>query len=347
MRVNKPRHGRATAVLASAIALTVLAAVAACGGSGKSAGSPTPAAITPTITSTPTATPSGVSPFTGLPGASGSVLAVKIDNTDSALPHVGLNSADVVYVEEVEGGLTRIAAIYASHKPSIIAPIRSARETDTELLPMYGHIPLAFSGSVAAVHVLVAKNGLIDVSEDKGELGYYRLGGRFAPYNLAGEPTVLVKRSRTKVEPRDVGFTFGALPAGGRVAKTVSATFPSARISFTYRPSTQRWTYSLNGRIDQVPGKSAASASDILIPYVRVGTTGRLDKVRNPVPFTYSVGRGKGVILRNGRAYNVTWARTNKTSPMVFTYKGASFPLLAGQPWVVMVPRTSPVRITH
>ena len=49
--------------------------------------------------------------LTNLPGTNGPILAVKIDDTNAAHPQVGLNSADVIYIEQVEGGLTRLAAI--------------------------------------------------------------------------------------------------------------------------------------------------------------------------------------------------------------------------------------------
>src|SRR4029453_18673812 len=49
--------------------------------------------------------------------ANGPVYAVKIDNTAKAHPQAGLSKADVVYVEQVEGGVTRIAAIYSSRYP--------------------------------------------------------------------------------------------------------------------------------------------------------------------------------------------------------------------------------------
>lgn len=60
--------------------------------------------------------------------SSGPVLAVKIDNTSGARPRVGLTAADVVYVELVEGGLTRLLAIYASQLPAHVGPVRSARK---------------------------------------------------------------------------------------------------------------------------------------------------------------------------------------------------------------------------
>lgn len=45
------------------------------------------------------------------------VLVVKIDNVDEARPATGLGSADVVYVEPVEGGLTRLAAVFSTNRP--------------------------------------------------------------------------------------------------------------------------------------------------------------------------------------------------------------------------------------
>jgi Protein of unknown function (DUF3048) N-terminal domain len=80
----------------------------------------------------PTRAPAGsrqLSPFTGEPAASpGPVLAVKIDNLAPARPQTGLTDADIVYVLPVEGGLSRILAVFSSHFPPVIGPVRSARK---------------------------------------------------------------------------------------------------------------------------------------------------------------------------------------------------------------------------
>jgi hypothetical protein len=59
-----------------------------------------------------------VSPFTGerVP-ALRQVLAVKIGNTAPERPATGLSSADIVYMIPVEGGLSRILAVFSSHYP--------------------------------------------------------------------------------------------------------------------------------------------------------------------------------------------------------------------------------------
>src|SRR5215207_11116288 len=100
----------------------------------RSSGSPTSASPTVLETPAPAPPPAVVfSPLTGLPlPALGQVLVVKVDNTRSARPQAGVYSADVVYVEEVEGGVTRLAAVFSSTFPPSVGPIRSARTTDIE-----------------------------------------------------------------------------------------------------------------------------------------------------------------------------------------------------------------------
>ena len=77
----------------------------------------------------------------------GSVLAVKIDNVRAARPQTGLDAADIVYAEQVEGGLSRLMAVYATELPETVGPVRSARESDLELLRQFDEPTLAFSGA--------------------------------------------------------------------------------------------------------------------------------------------------------------------------------------------------------
>ena len=89
--------------------------------------------------SAPAGSPRLLSPFTGEPvQALGPVLAVKIDNLAPARPQTGLTGADIVYVLPVEGGLSRFLAVFSSHSPPVIGPVRSAREDDLELLRQFG-----------------------------------------------------------------------------------------------------------------------------------------------------------------------------------------------------------------
>ena len=76
--------------------------------------------------------PPPVSPFTGLPtDRNAPVLGVKIDNAAVARPQRGLEQADLVYMEPVEGGLSRLLAVYQSQVPPVVGPVRSTRAPPT------------------------------------------------------------------------------------------------------------------------------------------------------------------------------------------------------------------------
>jgi hypothetical protein len=78
------------------------------------------------------------------------VYGVKIDDTATARPQLGISSADIVYVEQVEGGLTRLLAVFGSTLPAQVGPLRSVRASDTQILAQYGPVGLAFSGGAPA-----------------------------------------------------------------------------------------------------------------------------------------------------------------------------------------------------
>ena len=85
--------------------------------------------------------------ISGRIGSDGPILVVKIDDTPAAHPQAGLEDADVVYIEQVEGGLTRLAAVFSSKIPDVIGPVRSARISDIELLEQFGRVAFAYSGA--------------------------------------------------------------------------------------------------------------------------------------------------------------------------------------------------------
>ena len=94
--------------------------------------------------------PPPTAPLTGLPDPSGDSLkrpaaSLKVENTPDARPQGGLDQADVVYEEVVEGGITRLVAIFNSHVPDVIGPVRSVRAMDPDIVWPLGGL-FAFSG---------------------------------------------------------------------------------------------------------------------------------------------------------------------------------------------------------
>ena len=114
----------------------------------------------------PSDSPRLSSPFTGEPvSALGPVLAVKIDNLARARPQTGLTGADIVDVLPVEGGLSQFLAVFSSHFPPVIGPVRSAREDDLELLRQFGRPAFAYSGAQPQLLPVVEKARTVDLYE--------------------------------------------------------------------------------------------------------------------------------------------------------------------------------------
>src|SRR5271165_7685646 len=235
-------HIKNRIIVAVAVAVTAVAAIASIGTmiavlAANPAAAQAPPTAQPTPTRSTTAVPVAqplVSPFTGEPVRSlGSVLAVKIDNIVYARPQTGLTDADIVYVLPVEGGLTRFLTIFSSHFPPVIGPVRSARRDDLQLLRVFGRPAFAYSGAQGQLLPVIAKARIVNLYAGVAR-GYYRDYSRIAPYNLLASTRVLLAQSNRASKARNIGFKFGPPPAGGRVTKTETVTWPSTRFTFTW-----------------------------------------------------------------------------------------------------------------
>ena len=112
----------------------------------------------------------GDSPLTGI-GVGGyatghPALVVKIDNVGAARPQQGINEADVVFEEMVEGGFTRFAAVFHSTPADPVGPIRSARSTDVALLAPLYHPLFSYSGANRDFQKLIRESSMVDVGVD-------------------------------------------------------------------------------------------------------------------------------------------------------------------------------------
>ncbi len=278
-----------------------------------------------------------VSPFTGEPVKSlRRVLAVKIDNIVYARPQTGLTEADIVYVLPVEGGLTRFLAVFSSHFPPVIGPVRSARRDDLQLLGQFGRPAFAFSGAQGQLLPVVEHARIVNLYAGVTN-GYYRDYSRIAPYNLFATTRVLLAQSRRASKAHNIGFKFGPAPAGGRVTKSATVTYPSARYTFTWSAHRHRWLVSMDG----VPAKTTAgrrfSPVTVVIQHTIVRKSGYLE-YGYPPPYAETVGHGTAVVLRNGKAYKVRWSRRYWNGGTTFTTtSGHPMNFAPGQVWILLV----------
>ncbi|WP_051735352.1 DUF3048 domain-containing protein [Streptomyces sp. NRRL B-3229] len=283
-----------------------------------------------------TAAPSASAPTSPEPARQApSPLAVKIDNVRAARPQTGLDSADVVYAEQVEGGLSRLMAVYATRLPKAVGPVRSARESDLELLRQFHDPTLAFSGAQGKLMPLINRAPLDARTPEKASEAYFRGAGRAIPHNLYLRPKRLMPTTPGP-DALTTGFRYGPAPAGGTKDTSETVRFPAARFTFTWSPNRGRWLVSLDGTPDVMTDGKRLAPATVVVQYVKVRKSAFHDFLGNNTPYTVTVGSGKAKVLRDGRAWDVNWQRAKATDGTRFTTKdGSPMNFATGQVWVV------------
>ena len=298
----------------------------------------------PVTSPPPMPSPSGpaqlFSPFTGerVP-ALNRVLAVKIDNIVYARPQTGLTHADIVYVLPVEGGLSRFLAIFSSHLPPVIGPVRSARADDIQLLRQFGKPAFAYSGATAALLPWIRNHARIVNLYAGTASGYYRSSSRVAPYNLYAHPKQLLKQARHASKAHDIGFRFGLPLPGGKVTRSASVSYPAASYRFTWSAKKQRWLVWMDGKRAMTTDGGQLSPATVIIQHTIVHKSVFLE-YGVPPPFAQSVGSGTAEVLRDGREWATHWSRPRRDGGTTFTTKsGQRMTFARGQVWVVLAYR--------
>ena len=249
------------------------------------------------------------------------------------MPQFGLSAADLVFVEEVEGGLTRLMPIYQSSFPQCVEPVRSVRSTDIELLPMFGKPLLVYSGVASQV-----RPKLRNASIRLDSMGM-RDPGRLAPHNLYFNLAALSKRKGLS-SSRDIGLRFGS--AAGRLKTAKRATDFTVRIggdrfSFSYKENHYLPSWDGRAYTDSGAGGKQVTTRNVLVLKTRTVSDGYKDPAGNPVSRTVTVGKGSLALYRDGRRISGSWSRAAKNKP--FTLRddhGRQLQLAPGKTWILL-----------
>ena len=283
-----------------------------------------------------------VNSLTGLEGSDGPLLVVKIDDTTLAHPQVGLKEADVIYIEQVEGGLTRLAAVFSSKIPTIVGPVRSARISDIELLAQYGRIAFAYSGAQRRLLPVIASANLYDVGANKyGPSFYYNDPARIAPYAMMlRAPELLAESSSRGIAPAtsaNMGWNFGEAADDLILVKSAHISWPASSYDATWSEDEDRWLLNHNGKLNLDSTGYVLGPKTIIIQMVSITDSIYKDKVGGVTPFSATVGSGTCYLLRNGGYSPCLWSRPTEDSGTSFTDpNGRELTFEAGQIWFAL-----------
>jgi hypothetical protein len=339
--------------------------IVSCSSGGDSAVSSTPTTSssakpspTPTPTPSPTPTPAPApkppppppptDPLTGGALVQGPVVAVKIDNTSAGLPQYGISGADMVYVEQVEGGLTRLMSVFHTNLPSEVGAVRSVRTTDAELLPVFGTPALVFSGGAGVPLDALAATPTIAISEDGGGPGFWRSDSASAPFNLHSNLQTVVGSVSGISQPNNIGLVFSA--ADPRVDAAPAATslavqYQAARLEFSAEGGGYRLLRNGDGESDAegVP----IVTDNVLFQDVSFEPDGEFDSVGSPSFISHTVGNGTFTLFRDGHAISGNWSRAAPDQPTQYLdAAGQPVPFKPGKTWVALVPPVASVSVS-
>ena len=280
--------------------------------------------------------------LSGREGVDGPVLVVKIDDTPEAHPQIGLNQADLVYIEEVEGGLTRLAAVFSSQIPPIIGPVRSARISDIDLLSQFGHIAFAFSGAQSKMHPVIAAANFQDLNaEHESAKIYSRDLTRTAPVNMVlnTEPLfALIKERSFQIDvAKNMGWNFGPTKSTGDEVLAAHLSWPAASYDAKWSASEKRWLLSHQGAANLDAAGYQLGASTLVIQKVSITPSIYHDKAGGVTPFSQTIGSGSGYILRDGIAIHALWSRLDAKSGTKWQdTSGNEIQFAPGQIWIAL-----------
>ena len=280
----------------------------------------------------------------GLPGSNNEIIIVKIDDTNQARPQTGIEDADVVYIEQVEGGATRIAALYSAKYPEIVGPVRSARISDMEIFAQYGKFGFAYSGAQRKLISVIEAANLFNMSAER--FGYYepyfRDESRYAPVNLYINPNTLLEKAHVKdiyfEKATKSGWVFGPTAKNGRKVLGVDFSWPAVKYGADWDKVSKKWLIRQNGEPKMAKSGTQLGADTLVVQLVAITDSAFGDKFGGVTPQVQSVGTGKALIFRNGKVFDAIWSR--QTALDTTTWKdaeGVDIPFATGQTWIALV----------
>ena len=324
--------------------LVLVVALAACSSGSTSAAKPKAVAKVTTTTTKPPP----VAPLTGLADPTGiaqtrSLVSIKIDNDSNlARPQTGIDQADIVWDEVVEGEGTRFLAMFQSQVPDVVGPVRSVRLTDPLIVWPYGGI-FAYSGGAKYAVDGISQAPVKRIDESAAGKAMFRDSARRPPHNLYARPPLLFTLGGVPVPPPSVfDYATGAVTAGQVVASVHIGNPPEFAPTYTWDAASGTWRRSTRAGPFLVKSGVQIAPRNVVVLSVVYGGAG-LGQIGAEAQL---VGRGPAKVFTNGREIDGSWSRAAKTDRIALIgADGEPILLTPGQTWVELPDVSYPITV--
>lgn len=307
------------------------------------------------VSSAPVAEPekveTAVNPLTGLDDisplkAGDRPVAIMVNNISVAQPvQTGLNKADVIYETEVEGGITRLMAVFQDiSKVEKIGTVRSAR---------YVYIDLAMGHNAIYVHhgtdtnyaaphlkdtdnfVLDSNNAGIRISNGlASEHTLYAYGDKVWKNLVDSDRTIKNKNTATWLNFADKESPVKFTDAAENVSVKFSGSYTT---EFKYDSASERYTRYFKG----VERKDYYTGDSVTVKNIFVLNT---DMSHYPIVKYRKIGleSGSGYYIVNGTCTKIQWSKGASSNSFVFkNTDGTELTVNPGNSWVCIVDKNN------
>ena len=252
-------------------------------------------------------------------------IAVMIDNHKAALPQDGLNNAYMVYEIIVEGGESRLMALFKGQNLEKIGPVRSSRHYFLDYALENDAIYVHYGWSPQAQYDIsnLGVNNINGISES--ESSFWRVKDKRAPHNVAtstakilsiaerkGYKTTSTKKSVLNYVTDEVELT------DGQNAEKITIPYSySNDVEYTYDATTRRYQRYSKGvkETDWSTGENVTT-KNIIITFAKNSV---LNDGENKDRQTLSnVGTLNGYYITNGKAIKITCEKTSRSAQTVY-----------------------------
>ena len=286
-------------------------------------------------------------------------VSCKIDNAPAGRPQFNLNKADIVHVQMVEGGLTRLVATWHSQPVDKVGPVRSVRPMDADIAAAFGGI-FCYSGGVPQFTSLLQATSLYLADETSQQSvepnSFSRTSERRAPHNVVVDMGLLQSQQKDLGAPQPI-FTYSAfLPETQTYEPSTASSGASTKdVTVKYPGATSFWKGDGEGNMlrdqDGKPHEDGASedqikSTNVVVLEVAIDSS-IVDPRNGVVPRTIMISGGRAWVFEDGRSVEGTWSKASQTAPIVLLdATGAPIKLAPGNTWVELMPSTSAITIT-
>lgn len=278
--------------------------------------------------------------------------AIMIDNYLGARPTVGINQAAIVYEAPVEGGVTRLLAVFrAQNLPNEVGPVRSARPYFVNWAKDLGASYVHVGGSPEALD-LAKSLGSQDINEFYKGVYFWRANDRQAPHN------VLTSKEKLETYRKELGETEGSFSLlketyfkpyefkeniinETRLASTVAVKYSAGyNISWHYEPKNNTYQRFLETGPHTEADGSLIKVDNLIFP-LRTFKVVDKDLRLEIIPQK----SGTALLCQDGACEWGTWKQGSSSERWRFYKKdGTEFVFNIGKTWISLISRLEDVQ---